>query len=304
MVVDQRHERVKHVVVSELQDALAELVIAAERLGPELGLANQVLDHAGRNRVAEQRRVEGGRVTPRARLEPVALHHAVVDRRVSIQAGRVSVVERLVREAAIGLRSAGRQQLAILAVADLRGLTGRQRNGREVRVRGRERGVRILRHAAKPLGQRQQFLAPFVQHVLLQPEHFFDCEAVDRELGRLVHPLADAGKRQLQQFRLEPRRGLLPFRDQQLHALAAGVDGVVALILVVLQRRVIPDLVTQLREGVAIAQGAEQLVRTLRQRALIFLVGFDAVVELCEGRFPRVPAAEDGTEIPRVFRVE
>ena len=123
-------------------------------------------------------------VAARARLEPVALHHAVVDRRVGVQARGVGVVERFVGEPAIGLRSAGRQQLAILAVADLRGFAGRQRDGREARIRGRQRGVGILRHAAEPLGQRQQLLAPLVEHVLLQAEHFFDREAIDRELRR------------------------------------------------------------------------------------------------------------------------
>ena len=230
-------------------------MIAAERRDAVLGLANQVLDHAGRDGVAEQRRIERGLVAARARLEPVAVHDAVVDRRVGVQARGVGVVERLVGLAAIGLRAAGRQQLAILAVADLRGLAGRQRDRRKARIGGRERRVGILRHAAKPLGQRQQSLALLVQ-ARAPAAGTLPRSRSDRPPGSgvVVHPLADVGERQLQQLGLEPRRRLLPLGDQQLHALPARVDGVVALILVVLQRRVIPDLVTQLAERVAIAQ--------------------------------------------------
>jgi hypothetical protein len=55
----------------------------------------------------------------------------------------------------------------------------------------------------------------------------------------------------------------LPLGNQQLDPLAAGVDGVVTLILVVLQRRVIPDLVAQLAERISIAQRFEELLGTV-----------------------------------------
>src|SRR4029453_17613715 len=125
---------------------------------------------------------------------------------------------------------------------------------------------------------------------------------VEARRGR--HPLPHGRERQLQQLGPEPRRRLLPFGEQQLHALPARVDGVVALILVVLQQRVIPDLVTQLAELVAILDRAEQQAAALRQRALVLLVGLDAAIELVEGALPLIPAGEDRAEVPRVFLVE
>ena len=189
-------------------------MIPAKRRDPVLGLANQVLDHAGRNGVAEQRRVERRLVATGARLEPVALHDTVVERRVGVDVADIGVVQRFIGGLAVSLRAAGRQQLAILPIAHFDGLTGRQRDGRKFRV-GRGQGrVGILRHTAEPARQRQQFLALLVQDVRLQAEHLFDREAIQGQVWRRRHPLTHRVDGQLQQFWLEPRHGLLPLGKQ------------------------------------------------------------------------------------------
>ena len=78
--------------------------------------------------------------------------------------------------------------------------------------------------------------------------------------GGLIHPLADRFERNAQQFRGIPRLGLAPSRQQQLNLLALGVDGVVPLILVVLQIRVIPDAVRQLTDPITLLQARHQAV--------------------------------------------
>ena len=56
------------------------------------------------------------RVAARARLEPVALADAVVERRVGIEARLVGLVQRLERGGAVGLFAARGENRAILAV--------------------------------------------------------------------------------------------------------------------------------------------------------------------------------------------
>ena len=77
----------------EAEHALAQPVIAPQRLGARLGRLDQVLDDRGRNVVAVQRRVERRRVAARLRMEPVALQHAVVERRVGVDVRLVQLVE-------------------------------------------------------------------------------------------------------------------------------------------------------------------------------------------------------------------
>ena len=73
---------------------LAQPVIAAQRLGAGLRRLDQVLDHRRRNVVAVQRRVERGRIAARLRVKPVALQHAVVQRRVGVDVGLEDLVVR------------------------------------------------------------------------------------------------------------------------------------------------------------------------------------------------------------------
>src|SRR4029079_705524 len=102
---------------------------------------------------------------------------------------------------------------------------------------------------------------------------------------------------------MQPRSRLLPFREQELDALTPRVDGVVTLIFVVLQRRVVPDPIAQLRKRITILQCEEQLIGSLRKGPLIFLVSGDAAIQFCERGLPSLPARKDRTEIPRVFLV-
>ena len=84
--------------------------------------------------------------------------------------------------------------------------------------------------------------------MLLLPVEVLDREPVDLEVAFLIDPLAHAVQRNLQQFRVEPGLGLLPAREQDLDLLSPGVDGVVALVLIVLKRRVVPDAIGELAQ--------------------------------------------------------
>ena len=78
----------------------------------------------------------------------------------------------------------------------------------------------------------------------------------------------DRLERDLQQLRIEPGLRLLPAREQNLHLLAARVDRVVALILVVAQRREIPDAIGELPELFRQFERIEQAIRTARRACL------------------------------------
>ena len=69
-------------------------MIAAQRLDAGARRLDQVLDDRGRDVVAVQRRLERALVAARARLEPVALADAVVERRVGVEVGLVGLVQR------------------------------------------------------------------------------------------------------------------------------------------------------------------------------------------------------------------
>ena len=134
--------------------------------------------------------------------------------------------------------------------------------------------------------------------MLLLAIQVLDREAVDAQLVVLVHPRADRVERDLQQFRAEPRLGLLPAGEQDLHLLAARVDRVVALVLVVLQRRVVPDAVGELTQLFREPERLEQRLGPLRQRAFQRRVAIDARFELLVGGVPRFPALEDVLDVP------
>ena len=116
--VDEGNRRVVRMVAVEAERALAQAVIAAQRLGSRFGFGDQILDHGGRNVVAVQRRVERRAVAAGLRIEPVALQHAVVQRRIGIDRRLKGAVKRPERRRAIGLIAVGRQNGAILPVAE------------------------------------------------------------------------------------------------------------------------------------------------------------------------------------------
>ena len=70
---------------------------------PALACCDQVFDDGGRNVVAVQRGIERRPIAARLRVEPVALQHAVVQRRVGIDGRFVDFVKLVKRRGAIGL---------------------------------------------------------------------------------------------------------------------------------------------------------------------------------------------------------
>ena len=62
--------------------------------------------------------------------------------------------------------------------------------------------------------------------------------------------------------------------------LTPSVDRVVALILVVQQRRVVPHFVGELAEAVLLAKGSDEPFRARGQRSLELLERLDALIEL------------------------
>jgi hypothetical protein len=81
--------------------------------------------------------------------------------------------------------------------------------------------------------------------VLLFVEERLDGEAVDREGLVGLHPGPDRVDRDGQDLGVEPRTRLLLAREGNLHLLPSGVRLVVALVLVVVERRVVPNAVAE-----------------------------------------------------------
>ena len=93
-------------------------MIAAQRLDAGSRRLDQVFDDRRRDVVAVQRGVERALVAARARLEPVALADAVVERRVGVEAVLIGLVQGPERRGAIGLLATGGEDRAVLAVRD------------------------------------------------------------------------------------------------------------------------------------------------------------------------------------------
>ena len=102
----------------EPENALAQPVIAAERLGACLRALDQVLDDRRRDVVAVQRRLERRPVAARLRVEPVALEDGVVERRVRVDRRREQRVVRGKGRRAIRLIAIGRENRAVLPVGE------------------------------------------------------------------------------------------------------------------------------------------------------------------------------------------
>ena len=238
--------------------------------GPDAGARrlNQVLDDRSRDVVAVQGGLECARIAARPRLKPVALADAVVERRVGVEAVLIGLVQRAERQGAIGLLAPGGQDRAILPIRHRHVFPGRQSHGLEFRVGGGERPVRVVRRGGEPARERHQSLPSFVEHVLLLTVQILDCKPVEPQRFGFIHPRAHGGQRNFQEFRVEPGLGLLPPREENLDLLTLGANGVVALILVVSQRRKVPDTVGELPERFRQPERFEQLLGATRQRAL------------------------------------
>ena len=291
-------------IVLDAQHPLAQGVVAPEggRAGASLG--NERLDHGRRNGVAEQRGLERRGKPAGPGREPLLLHDAVVERGVGIERGAVGVVERLIGRPAILLRPARRQQPSVLPVAYLDAFAGGERHGRKARVCRRQGRVGLAGRRAGGPGERQQALARAIEDMCLLPEQFLNRKPIQGQIGQFVHPAPHLVDGQLKQFRVEPGRRLLPPRQQQRDPLLSGIDLVVALVLVVLQHRVVVDAVGQLAQRVAIAVHPQQLFAPLRQRAFVRGVPGDALVQCTEALVPRVPVGKDRAQVPGVLGVD
>ena len=90
-------------------------------------------------------------------------------------------------------------------------------------------------------------------------------------------------------------------REQNLDLLPSSVDVVVPLILVVAQRRVVPDAIAEHAHAIHRAERIEQRLGTAGQRPLPGLERLDLRVQLPIAPLPLVPASADVTEVPRVL---
>ena len=192
--VDQRNRPVVEVIRVELERAAPQLLVAL--VGRDVGArrGNQVLDDGDGDVVAVERGLERRGVAAGTRLVPVALQHAVVQRRVGIERGLEGAVVRLEGAGAIGLHAVGGQQRAVARIGDLHLLAGAQLDRRKAHVRCRQRLVGVVGHARELRGERQQVLAALVEDVFLLPEQVLDHEAVDAP-ARCRHPSSRAASR-------------------------------------------------------------------------------------------------------------
>src|SRR5688572_13250584 len=129
--------------------------------------------------------------------------------------------------------------------------------------------------------------------MFLQTEDLFDGEAIETQLGVLIHPAADCGEWNGEQLRAQPRGGLLPSRKEGLNGLLAPVDRVVALILVVPKRRVEIDHVREAAHRVVELKRLPQLSCALSQRAFERRVFADALLKHLAVCLPRLPTWVD-----------
>ena len=101
-------------------------------------------------------------------------------------------------------------------------------------------------------------------------------------------------------FRVEPRAGLLLAGEHDLDLLPLGVALVVALVLVVVERRVVPDPVAQRTHFVHRAQRGQQIRGAVGQRAAQPRERLDRLLEPAIRPAPVVPVVADRGQVPAV----
>jgi hypothetical protein len=168
-------------------------------------------------------------------VEPLALHHGVIERRVRVDGVRVKLVQRPECGGAVGLIAIGGEDGAVLPVRDGDVVPVRQPDDGVFHIGRREGRVDVVGRRRQLRRQRQQVLALVVEHVFLLAIELLDREPIDRELRIRVHPPAHGVERNREHLRVEPGHRLAPLRREDLHLLAAAVNRVVALIFVVLE---------------------------------------------------------------------
>ena len=112
------------------------------------------------------------------------------------------------------------------------------------------------------------------------------------------HPLLDRRERNLEQFRIEPGARLTRLGEQDLHLLTPCVDLVVALILVVPERREVPDFIRQLADRIRQLERVQQPLGSQRECPLKRRVLCDLALELVVRGFPARPVLENMREVP------
>ena len=245
-----------------------------------------------------ERGLERRRVAARLGVEKIPLEHGVVQRGIGIDVRLEDLVILVERRRAVALLAIGREDCAVLAVCERRVGAARQRDGRVPDVSRRERRVRVVRRRGQPARQREEVLAFLVEHVLLLTIEILHRKPVDRETRLLAHPALHRRERHLQQFRIEPGRGLGLLCEQDLHLLAPCVDLIVPLVLVVPQRREVPHPVLELSNLIPKLQRRQELARTIAQGTLQRGKARDLAVELFVRPLPRAPIGKDLRQIP------
>ena len=244
-MLDEGNEHIEQTVAVQAEHTAAQAVVPAQGLDARLGLVDERFDDRRRDVVAVQRRFERARVTASARVKPIALQHTVVERSIRVHRVRVALVKGTVRGGPVRLGPVRLEHCSVLPVRELHRIARRQLDRRKLHVGRRQRRVGIVRDAVEAAGERHQPLAFRIEDVLLLVVEALDREAVDGQRLVGVHPAADRLHGNREQLGIEPGGRLLVSRKQVLHLLASRVDRVVALILIVVERREVPDAVHQ-----------------------------------------------------------
>jgi hypothetical protein len=134
----------------ETEHPATQAMISPQWLDARTCRSNQIFDDGSRNVVAVQSGIQRGRVVTRARMEPVALQHTVVERRVGVLVGRVGAVIAAIRRGAIRLVPARFEHPAVLAVSQRNPLARTERDRRKRHVGRRQCAIAVVRNAVEP----------------------------------------------------------------------------------------------------------------------------------------------------------
>ena len=168
-------------------------------------------------------------------------------------------------------------------------------------VGGRQRGVGVVRRRREAARQRQQVLALLVEHVLLLAIEILDARSGRRASSGLAgHPLLHRRQRNLRAAPgLNQALACAAFANRICTCWRLRVDLVVALILVVPERREVPHLVRRAgRSRRDSFSAASSRSAPCAERALQRGVRGNLGLELGVGALPLVPVGEDVRQVP------
>ena len=159
-----------------------------------------------------------------------------------------------------------------------------------------------MRRAIEAACKRHQALALLVENMLLLMKQALDRKAVHRQFSARTNPIPHGLDRDGEQFRIEPGARLLLPCKENLNLLTSRVDGVVALVLVVVKRREIPDPVAESTHRIHRAERRKQVVGTLDECAPQRGERGNFRLQIAVGQCPLVPVEANRRQIPRVAR--